>query len=1049
MKKRRESIFKRLQQTYFLLFCLLFSLNVSAQDLKRITGTVVDSQNEPAIGATVAEKGTTRGTATDIDGNFGLSVGENAVLVVSYIGYTAQEVPVGNQTNLRIVLKENTHLLNEVVVIGYGSQKKQDLTGSVASVTADRFNTGVVSPASLIQGKTPGVNITTNSGQAGTGAQISIRGGSSLTGSNAPLIVINGVPMDYNNLSGSSDPLLMINPNDIESFSVLKDAAASAIYGNRAANGVIIITTKKGKLGKLQISLNTNYSSSVKEGEVNVLNGDQFRAYINQHFPDYSGLLGTENTDWQSLIYRAASGTDNNLNFSGGIGELPYRLSLGYTYQDGIVKTNSYNRTSLGLNLSPLLFKKSNGAGLKVDFNFQGSFARTRWEDNNAIGQAVNMDPTQPVYSTNESGANTYFNYANSLPAAITGSAYGTNSTAFSAKGNPNIPYGGFYENMLNGGPNINATDNPLALLQSRNNAGKTWRALTSLNLDYRLHFLPDLHAIVNLALDYQKGYGTDAIAWWRKNMIENLQGGTRAEYMQEKWNKLFNGYLNYVKTVSPAFSMDLMAGYEWQMFREYSPIDQLPDNFTGSFPDKFYYGYTFYGNPNYSPAYYVNQPQDNRLNLQSFFGRAIFNFWDKYILTGTVRRDGSSRFYNGTLNNVWGNFPTASLAWKIKQESFLKNVDAVSDLKLRLGWGQTGNQNIGNYYVSFAAYNKGDNGSQYQFGNSFYNTWKPTQYNPLLTWETTTSENIGLDYGFWNNRIYGSIDYYQKQGKDMLMNVMVPPDNSFSNNNNKNIGQLDTKGWEFAVSVIPIQEKNTTWELNFNASTYNTKVTKINGQADDYIQQIGGIAGGTGNMIGAFTVGQPRGVFWVYQQAYDASGKPLDGVYVDRNGDGKIDNADKYYISSEPKATLGFSTKLSVQRWDFSLSCRSMLGNKLYNNFAGGSSIAQYNSFLNNVSGVSADYAFSSPQYWSDIFVENASFFRMDNMTLGYNFGSVCKGISNLRAYLQAQNVFVITKYKGIDPEIPGNNGTALIPVDNNFYPRPRVYMIGFNIQF
>jgi iron complex outermembrane receptor protein len=519
---------------------------------------------------------------------------------------------------------------------------------------------------------------------------------------------------------------------------------------------------------------------------------------------------------------------------------------------------------------------------------------------------------------------------------------------------------------------------------------------------------------------------------------------------MQEKWNKLFEGYLNYTKTID-MLGLDLMAGYSWQSFREYSPISTLPNDFTGGFPSSFYNGYTFYGNPNTSPPYYTNLPADNRLNLQSFYGRAILSFWNKYILTGTIRRDGSSRFYNGTLNNVWGNFPTASLAWKIKQESFLKDVDAVSDLKIRLGWGQTGNQNIGGYYLSYAAYNKSDNGSQYQFGNSYYNMWKPTQYNPVLTWETTTSENIGLDYGFWNDRIYGSLDYYQKQGKDMLMDVNVPPDNSFANHNNKNVGQIDTKGFEASFNIVPLKTKTTKWELNLNASTYNTNVKSIKGQADNYVMQVGGIAGGTGNMIGGLTVGQPRGAFWVYEQVYDKNGKPLNGVYVDRNGDGKIDDADRYFISSEPKLTLGFSTTLNVNRWDFGFSCRTVLGNKVYNNFAGGSSIAQYNSFLNNVSGVSADYAFTTPQYWSDIFIENASFFRMDNMTAGYNFGRVFKGISNIRAYIQAQNVFVLTGYKGVDPEIPSldSNGAMSGVIDNNFYPRPRVYLIGFNIQF
>ncbi|MBL1222671.1 SusC/RagA family TonB-linked outer membrane protein [Chryseobacterium sp. L7] len=883
--------------------------------------------------------------------------------------------------------------IEEVVLIGYGKQKKSDLTGSITSVSSKDFNGGAVSAGQLIQGKTPGVQITNNSGAPGSGTKIRIRGTSSLSGENSPLIVIDGVPQDFVGMNGVSDPLSLINPNDIETFDILKDASATAIYGNRASNGVILITTKKGSAGKFKVNFSTVASVSTKMGNVDVLNAQEFRDFVNTYgSANYKAKLGTSDTNWQNQIYQAAWGTDNNLALAGGIKGLPYRLSLGYNEQNGIVKSNSFRRTSIGLNLNPKFFDNH----LSVNVNAKGTFTDNRFVDGGVIKAATYFDPTQPVYS-----------------------------------GNSN--YGGYYEWLAAGsatGYNVNANTNPLGLIYGVRDVSSVTRGLGNIQLDYKFHFLPDLHFNVNAGYDYTKSEGHKyKDATYRPGFEDK---GSSNFYTMEKNNKLLETYFNYVKTISAINTgVDITAGYAYQDFRMSIP-----------------------GAVTYRGTGINTQDLDFRTQytLVSFYGRAIFTVANKYIISGSVRQDGSSRFFNKTRDNVWGVFPGVSLAWKLNEESFIKNISAISTLKLRAGWGKTGQQelpalngNKPNNYPAFAAYNPSYPEASYQFGNEFYFMFRPANYNPNLTWETTTTKNIGLDYGFAKNRITGSIDLFRKDTKDLLVYADEAA-GGLSNASWQNVGDMKNQGIEGSITVIPVKNEKTTWEMSFNATHYKPVVTKLKDRADEsFNMEVGGIEGGSGNKIQAHAVGYAPNSFWVYQQVYDSNGKPVDGAFVDRNGDGTITPKDMYYYkSTTPDAILGFSTKVSHKNWDFALSARAVLGNYVYNNMASNSSIqsTSTNEYLQNVFSSAPEYKFAVPQYKSDIYVENASFLRLDNINVGYNFGEVFSKGSNLKIYGMAQNVFVVTKYTGVDPEVFGG-------IDNGYYQMPRIYSLGLNFQF
>lgn len=883
--------------------------------------------------------------------------------------------------------------IEEVVLIGYGKQKKEDLTGSISSISSKDFNGGSTSVDQLIQGKAPGVTITGNGGNPGSGSVIRIRGGASLNGSNDPLIVIDGIPMDFGGVSGASNALALINPNDIETFDILKDASAAAIYGNRASNGVILITTKKGSAGRVKVQFSTTGSVSTKMGNLDVLSGNEFRSFVQANAPqNYIDKLGTANTNWQDLVMQNAWGTDNNLAISGGIKKLPYRLSVGYNEQNGLVKTNEFRRTSVGLNLTPKFFDNH----LAVTANFKGTMTENRFPAG-VIGASQYFDPTQEVYD-------------------------------YSDKGNKVHNYWEWWQpgtSLLN----ANATRNPLGSLYGRRDVSTVFRGIASLQLDYKFHFLPDLHWNVNVGADYQKGNGaTTNYANYGADFSSN-NGGTRSDYTQEKSNHLLETFLNYNKHIDALNTkVDLMAGYSYQNFTTNSPATT-----------------TFYGNPEKEAT--TTRPYEGELTLLGYYGRAIFTIADKYIITGAIRRDGTSRFYNGTseTDNMWGVFPSVSGAWKIMNESFMDNAKVISDLKLRAGYGETGQQEIGSWYNSFPAYNISNDNASYGFGDQFYNMYRPNQYNPNLTWETSKTYNLGLDFGFFNNRISGAIDVFHKNTIDLLADVAVPA-GEFSNRNFKNIGEMETKGIEFTLNATPIKTENVNWDFSFNIAHNQSEITTFSDQVgEDYIIQTGGI-GGIGNTVQAHKAGYTPYGFYVYQQMYDNAGKPIEGAYVDRNGDGKITaDGDKYfYESTTPDATIGFSTRFKYKNWDVSTALRAVIGNYVYNNFAAQSNVQSIktNEFLQNLPRLAAEYGFQGPQYWSDIFVENASFLRMDNLSVGYNLGDIFNSGSNVRVFGMAQNVFVITKYSGIDPEIYGN-------IDNGFYQRPRIFSLGINFNF
>lgn len=879
-------------------------------------------------------------------------------------------------------IKKETSI-EQVVLIGYGAKKKTDLTGSITAISAKDFNEGSVnSPEQLIQGKASGIQITTNSGAPGAGSTIRIRGGASLNASNDPLIVIDGVPLDNTGISGASNPLALINPNDIESFNILKDASATAIYGSRASNGVIIITTKRGKTGKLKATYTTTTSVYDKMGTVEMLSADQFRDVVNSKAANnYKLLLGKSNTNWQKEIYQTAVGFDNTLSLSGGVKGLPYRLSLGYLNQDGIIKTNNIERSTASLNLNPKFFDNH----LDINFNLKGTYVENRFKDDGAVGAAVVFDPTQSVF----------------------------------APGFEN--YGGYFEWLdSTGTPNTNGTKNPLSMLNQRYDLSYVSRVLGNIQFDYKMHFLPELRANLNLGYDYSDSNGNTTVL--PTAATEYYRKGSYRRYTQEKKNKLLEFYLNYTKDISAINSlMDITAGYSYQDWQRSEPFAP-----------------TSYGNGTMNPQ--TGNDFFTQNTLISYFARLNYTFDKKYLLTASVRRDASSRFSE---DNRVGYFPSVALAWRIDQENFIKNTNVFSTLKLRAGWGQTGQQDINNNdYPYLARYVQSNSGAQYQIGDVFYNTLRGEGYDKNIKWETTTTKNLGLDFGFLNNRINGSIEVYEKETKDLLSVVPVPAGANLTNLLLTNVGDMRNRGIEFNIGVEAIKNENFSWEFNLNATHYKSEITNLASTS----VLTGGISGGTGSTIQVHAEGYQPNAFYVYQQVYNQEGKPIEGVYVDRNGDGIINSGDLYqYKSPAPELLLGFSSRFTYKNWDLGFTMRASFGNYVYNNQAsqfGNLSGIKANNYLQNIHTSYLDTQFDTPQFFSDYYVENGSFLRMDNINIGYNFPSFINENSKLRVFGSVQNAFLITNYSGLDPEV--FNG-----IDNNLYQRPRVYSIGLNFQF
>lgn len=972
-----------------------------AQDLN-VSGKVTDASNgSPLIGATVYVKGTTNGTATNLDGMYSISVPKGSTLVFSSVGYATQEITVTEAT-LNVVLAVSTEQLQEVVVIGYGTVKKSDVTGSITTVGPKDFNKGAItSPQELLMGKAAGVVVEAPTGAPGAGSTIRIRGGSSLNASNDPLIVIDGVPIDNTGISGVSNPLSTINPNDIESFTVLKDASATAIYGNRASNGVIIITTKKGVAGQgLKISYNGNASVSIAPKMLDVLSGDQLRNLAfelngtNNINAAAFNQLGSANTDWQKEIYRTAISHDHNISLTNSYKNMPYRTSLGYTDQAGILKNTDMKRYTMTLGLNPKFLDDH----LSVDINGNGSYTENNFGESGAIGAATSFDPTQPIMNGNSrfAGYTTW-----------TETPFGINSN----------------ENQL-------ATANPVAMIDLTKNKSFVYRGIANAKIDYKFHWMPDLHATLNVAIDAYKSTGHNNVdttaAWTRRSGYGRLDN-----FNQKGYNKLLDFYLNYTKNLDPIKSkIDITGGYSWQHFYKEG------GNYSRSIVA-----------PGHPLVVADSSAYKTENYLVSFFGRMNYTFMDRYVVTATIRDDGSSRF---APKNHWGLFPAVAFMWKIKNEFFLKDVQFVSDLKLRLGWGKTGQQNItNNDYPYLGTYRTADVSSYYQFGNSWIPTLRPNAYDPDIKWETTTTKNIGIDFGFFSDRITGSVDYYKRVTDNLISFIPIPNGSNFSNYLLTNVGSLENNGVEVSLNLRPISTQDMAWNIGLNMSYNQNKITKLLRTEDPTYIGIaaGGISGGTGNNIQMQSVGYPINSFFVLQQVYGTNGMPIEGLYVDRSGEGGNVSGNLHnfyhYKKPAPDYVIGISSRFNYKQFDFSFSGRLSLGNYVYNNVASQTFYGNLynNNFWQNLNSQINNTKFNNAQYMSDFYVENASFFRMDNITLGYSFNKLFTDKLKGRVSFTVQNAFVITKYKGLDPEVDGG-------IDNNAYPRPRVFLLGVNFD-
>ena len=990
---------------YVVFFCLTFAaMRVNAQN-GAVAGKIIDDKSQAVSYATIQLLDTQYGATSDDDGNYRINNIPPGTYTIqaTYVGYTnfTQSVTISNnEVTINITLKPDYMNLSEVVVVGYGTKQVKDLTGAITTISSDNFLDGdVPTPDKLIAGKVAGVEIISNGGAPGSGSTIRIRGGTSLNASNDPLIVIDGVPLDNNKIDGAPNPLSLINPHDIENITVLKDASASAIYGSRAANGVIIITTKKGAAGQKDLGVEFSSTNSISHlnDYVPMLNADQLRSLIDSiGTDDQKELVGTNSTNWQQEIYRTAFATDNNLSFSGGIPMLPYRLSVGYLFQQGVLKRSELDRSSVTLNVDPTFLDDH----LKVDLNFKYSYTYNFFANQDAIGSAVAFDPTQPVYS---------------------------DTTA----------YGGYWEwlDPTTGAPAALAPRNPVGLLYQKEDNGHVNRYIGNIQLDYKLHFFPDLRLNLNVGGDLTRSNGTVYIP--AEAASDYTRGGVDKQYSQEKDNKLFEIYANYLKDFKSIRSkIDFTAGHSYQDWIRSNP----------SFPDLNVAGDTI------TPA---GVPFKTQNTLISFYGRLNYTFMDRYLLTLTLRDDGSSRFSPDTR---WGLFPSAALAWRISDENFLKNSKAISNLKLRLGYGETGQQDIFADYPYIANYSQGDPTAQYQFGSSFYYVLRPDGYDADIKWESTVTYNVGLDYGFINGRINGSIDVYKKITSDLLSVIPVPAGSNFTNYILTNVGAMENRGIEFTVDVVPYDTKDFTWDIGGNVTYNHNEITKLSKVIDTSSVGIlvGNIGGGVGNTVQIQAVGHPTYSYYVYQQLYDPNGNPIEAngqditdvdAFADLNHDGKI-TPDDLYISEHhpaPDVYAALSSSFRYKNWFASFQLRGSWGNYLYNNVAARlgylTAIDGTRNFIETLSTSYYATKFVNPHYLSDFYVENASFVRCDNISLGYTFRDLTSRKIDLTLTGVVQNLFLISGYSGLDPEI--QNG-----IDNNIYPNPTIYSIKLNVK-
>ena len=973
----------------------LAPVGASAQNQGRVvTGTVTDDAGQPVPGATIIVPGTTVGTITDTDGKYRISLPDGSKqLQFSFIGYDTQTVALTNGNTVNVTLTEDIATLGDVVVIGYGTQRKGDLTGAISNVTADDFNQGLIgSPEQLINGKVSGVQIMSNSGSPTAGSTIKIRGGASLNASNDPLIVLDGVPLEHGGISGNSSNFLsLINPADIESMTVLKDASSTAIYGSRASNGVIIITTKKGSNSGFHVTVNTTHSLQKAYDFVETLSREDFVRVATEQ--GYANMLGTADTNMNDEVFQTAYGTDNNVSLSGSIAKrVPVRLSVGYYLQNGILKTDKAQRVTGNLNVSPTFLDDF----LKLNLSLKGTLSKNRFASTSAIWGATTYDPTQAVYAT-YSGADQFGGYNEAI-------SYTTD-----ADGN------------VTATPVSGATLNPLGLLEQTKDKSTVNRLVGNLDVDYTMHFLPDLRAHITLGYDYGKGEGT--VYTSAESAGGFLSHGSDYSYGPQKmYNRLFTGYLNYNRDFD-IMKVDFTAGYDYQYWKSKTP-------------EIIYYNAI-------GEQTGTAKADDQRHAMISYYGRLNYTLMEKYMVTATIRRDGTSRFSE---DNRWGTFPSAALAWRINQENFLKDVDVLTNLKLRASYGVTGQQeDIGNYgYLPI--YVESTTQNDYVFGNQVVKTYSPRTYVEDLKWETTKAWNFGLDFGLFNNRLSGSVEYYTRKTEDLIASVPVAAGVNFNRSVTTNVGNIDSKGVEINIAGTPIDTKDWGLDLSFNAAWQTQTVKNLSLVKNAEITNTLTGSSVDGKQVQVLTEGYAPNMFYVYHQLYDKNGKPIEGAYADMNGDGQITTADLYrFHSPAPDWIMGFSLNLRWRKWNLGTSLRSNIGNYVYNAMAmntGATETMKYNDYqLNNLSTSYLKTGFKMRQHYSDYYVENASFLKMDNVTLGYNFGKIADAV-NLNASFMVQNVFTVTNYTGIDPEVPSG-------IDQNFYPRPRIFSLSVGLEF
>ncbi len=1043
----KNNDFKLKLRFAFTAVILFLGIATYAQQLS-VNGVVRDAETgEPIFGVNILENGTSNGTITDFDGKFTIQASAKATLTLKYVGYQTQEVAVNGQNSLVVNLKEDAIAIGEVLVIGYGTVKKNDATGSLTAIKPDEMNKGLVTNAQdMLAGKIAGVSVTSGGGSPGASATIRIRGGSSLSASNDPLIVIDGLAMDNEGIKGVSNLLSTINPNDIESFTVLKDASATAIYGSRASNGVIIINTKKGKANqKPMISYDGTASVSQLGKYYDVLSADEFRSLVTDVFsetqPDVVAQLGTANTDWQREIYQKAFSQDHNISIMGGYKNIPYRVSLGYTNQNGIIKTSNFERVTGTVNLSPSFLDDH----LKVNVNAKGMYAKNRYADTGAIGQAAAYDPTQPVMSDDELYVKSfggYYQAYNLIP--VTDAMY-----------NPNIHVVNVWDEVKQVDVpnavwfNTLAVRNPVASLMQKNDVANSQNFIGNAEFDYKFHWLPELRAHLNLGTD--QAYGKQEITIPVQAASDHNWG--RGGYEEiSKFNNSLNFWMQYAKE-SGLHTFDVMGGYEWQHFyreghKEYYGLVLYDADKNGTLDE----GETWY-NPQYPPDWATEN------KLVSFFGRANYSYANRYLLTATVRYDGSSRF---APENRWGLFPSFAFAWKINEEGFLADVREIDDLKLRLGYGITGQQNIGQGdYPWIPVYKDNIQGAYYPFedadGNiTYYPTSRPNAYNADLKWEETTTYNAGLDFGFFKSRLTGSVDYYFRRSENLLNVIDIPMGTNFSNRVISNIGILDNEGFEIALDAKLISQKDFSWQVGVNGAHNKNTIQKLTtGSGEGTNVFVGSISTGVGAYIQAHSVGHPSHSFYVYEQVYDeTTGLPIEGEFVDRNEDGTVNASDMYYHESPtPDFTLGLTNKLIYKQFDFSFSVRSSIGNYMYNDVAARShnmsdtgifSSSGNGYFVNKpASALVTNFTENKPDsHFSDYYIQDASFVRVDNISLGYSFKKALDVISSGRIFATVQNPLVFTNYTGLDPEVFDG-------IDRELYPRPIITMIGVSLKF